>query len=233
MIKNIFIKNVLFFLLLFIGFYYVSASSNLELNDRESSISSDNIPKICTMEYAPVCWQPKMPECPEWLSCTMVMPELKTYSNKCMLAWDSATYKYDWECNLDTKINTPPVCPTYALPNCINDETLVNEKDTNWCDKMICIKNSIQQFPYNDISARLRVKSKILINKFIKKIESKWLSNIKNREVIDNIILKINNLENDRPELRDLLNYLRKLLIIQKERYLLNTSEFPDDFSDL
>ncbi len=54
--------------------------------------------KACTMEYAPVCGQPKMPVCTTGIACPMVMPLPKTYWNKCSLAAEWATYLYDGEC---------------------------------------------------------------------------------------------------------------------------------------
>ncbi len=53
---------------------------------------------VCTMEYAPVCWQPPMPKCSAEEACAQVMPAPKTYSNKCMMEADWATLLYGWEC---------------------------------------------------------------------------------------------------------------------------------------
>lgn len=82
--------------------------------------------------------------------------------------------------------------------------------------------------PVNDywLSSRLKTKSKILINSFISKLDKKWYSNSKNVEVIDAIISKLNALEDEKPTLSNLLNYLIELLKTKKEKY-------SDDFSDI
>ncbi len=68
------------------------------------------VPEICTEEYAPVCGQPPMPECPEGLACMQVMPAQQTYSNKCMMQQDGATLIHDGVCN-DANVPTVDVQP--------------------------------------------------------------------------------------------------------------------------
>ena len=86
------IRVLLSILLVFI--FWISLSNALELKDSL---------KICTMEYAPVCWQPPMPKCPEWMLCKLSMPIPKTYSNKCMLEASWANFLYNWECKSTSK----------------------------------------------------------------------------------------------------------------------------------
>lgn len=76
------------------------------------------------------------------------------------------------------------------------------------------------------LTSRLKTKSRILINSFVSKLEKKWYSNTKNVEVIDAIIIKLNTLEDEKPKLSNLLNYLIELLKVKKEKY-------SDDFSDI
>ena len=64
----------------------------------EFAVCEEENPLICTMEYAPVCAQPPMPTCPEWMICAQVIPAPKTYSNKCVMANAKAKYLYSWEC---------------------------------------------------------------------------------------------------------------------------------------
>jgi hypothetical protein len=66
------------------------------------------VPTICTMEYAPVCWQPAMPECSEWMACIQMMPAPVTYGNKCMMNAAKATLLNDWEC-IDNLVDVPVV----------------------------------------------------------------------------------------------------------------------------
>ncbi|MCK5536766.1 MAG: hypothetical protein KAI79_08060 [Bacteroidales bacterium] len=75
------------------------------------------------------------------------------------------------------------------------------------------------------MSSTLRVKSDILIRKFVNKIEERKLSNTKNVEVINNIIDKLNGLKEGKPKLNDIINYLVKKLEIQLEKY--------SDFSEI
>jgi len=60
----------------------------------------------CTTDYVPVCGQPPMPPCPEGFLCTQVMPEPKTYGNKCELGKAGAEFLYGGEC----QVEVIPVC---------------------------------------------------------------------------------------------------------------------------
>lgn len=52
---------------------------------------------VCTQEYAPVCGQPRY-SCPEGRICAAVMPQPKTYSNRCMMNAEGAAFLRDREC---------------------------------------------------------------------------------------------------------------------------------------
>lgn len=55
-------------------------------------------PIACTMEYAPVCGQPKW-SCPSGMFCATVMPAPQTYGNRCTLNASGATFLYSGECS--------------------------------------------------------------------------------------------------------------------------------------
>lgn len=56
---------------------------------------------ICTAEYAPVCGQPKW-SCPAGMMCAAVMPAPKTYSNRCAMNAEGATFISSGECSNTT-----------------------------------------------------------------------------------------------------------------------------------
>lgn len=67
------------------------------------SQSETTIPtKACTREYMPVCAQPKMPTCPEGMMCAQVMPEPKTYGNKCSAEAENAEVISEGACSEPT-----------------------------------------------------------------------------------------------------------------------------------
>jgi len=82
----------------------------------------------CTMDYTPVCWQPKMPECKEWLSCIQVMPTPITYGNKCMMNAEKATLLYNWECQKIEDIKNIKISKETDLVKVDVDFPLVNNK---------------------------------------------------------------------------------------------------------
>jgi len=60
--------------------------------------AATDTPVMCTMEYAPVCGQPPMPECPAGMACIQVMPQRETYGNACMARAAGATDVVVGEC---------------------------------------------------------------------------------------------------------------------------------------
>jgi hypothetical protein len=78
----------------------------------------------CTMEYAPVCGQPKW-YCPPGMGCAAVMPEPKTYGNRCMMNAEGAEFLYNGQCRSETYACTADAmqCPNGTWvgrtgPNC-------------------------------------------------------------------------------------------------------------------
>jgi len=58
-------------------------------------VGSDGI--ACTREYMPVCGQPKW-SCPAGMMCATVMPAPRTYSNRCSMDAEGATFLREGEC---------------------------------------------------------------------------------------------------------------------------------------
>lgn len=52
----------------------------------------------CTMEYDPVCGQPYMSECYDWIDCNQGMLDPQTYSNMCIMETEWASYIHDGNC---------------------------------------------------------------------------------------------------------------------------------------
>lgn len=57
-------------------------------------------PKVCTMEYTPVCGETPAKVCMS-LDCAQ---HEKTYSNRCSLDSESATFLYEWECTQKSEL---------------------------------------------------------------------------------------------------------------------------------
>jgi hypothetical protein len=145
--------------------------------------------KVCTMEYAPVCWQPPMSKCPHGVVCRIAKPQPKTYSNKCMLEWAWAEYLYKWACKKDIK----PVIP-YKLR--VKADLLVRKLGVK-VDKM-----------------RIKNESKIkIINSVIIKLEDLKLKKEKLWDLIDYIVaklkVKVDNLWEDFSDIENIFNTIK------------------------
>jgi len=77
------------------------------------------MPEVCTQEYAPVCGQPPMPECPAGTMCAQVMPEPQTYSNTCMMQQDGAMFVHNGEC-ANGSVPTVDVQPYQMISSPLN-----------------------------------------------------------------------------------------------------------------
>ena len=93
--------------------------------------------------------------------------------------------------------------------------------------------NTVIEKPVNNywLSSKVKMRARWMINKLIKRIDSKWVSNDKKIEIIDSIISKLNNLEEKKPKLSNLLNYLIELLKSKRENYSDDFSEIEDIFN--
>lgn len=74
----------------------------------------------CTLEYAPMCGQPPMAECPAGMACPQVMPAPKTYGNMCGLKADKAEFLYTGECEapINLEDTAPVACTKEYAPVC-------------------------------------------------------------------------------------------------------------------
>jgi hypothetical protein len=75
---------------------------------------------VCTLEYAPVCGLPPMPECPAGMACIQALPPPKTYDNICMMRAAGASLNHDGDCNISqsTAPLTPSACTKEYEPVC-------------------------------------------------------------------------------------------------------------------
>lgn len=90
-------------------------SRNSENNCEFDPCPNERTVKPCTREYMPVCAQPPMPECPEGMMCAQVMPEPKTYANKCVMENEGAEFLYEGGCKIEEpqKVEIPRNCQTW------------------------------------------------------------------------------------------------------------------------
>lgn len=99
------------------------------------NIYADNM-FACTEEYAPVCAQPPMPDCPEWMACIQVMPQPATYSNACVAKSYNAELLYEWECStwyIDYSDTSRKMHPSWDL-----NRDWINDCEYDWtCDDSI------------------------------------------------------------------------------------------------
>lgn len=98
---------------------------------QEISLEENDVPVICTMEYAPVCAEVKVQcvkaPCP---------PIKETFGNRCQMnANKLAKFLYNGECS-DHSIDKAD-CPSWSqpAPSFCSDGTIVDGgTDDNWCD---------------------------------------------------------------------------------------------------
>ncbi len=211
----------------------------------DEGINNDSpMPVACTMEYAPVCWKTSA-----W--------EYKTFSNKCNLIANKALYKYSWECREEKQVictmEYAPVCwrtregeyKTYSNKcmlqasdsyykyswECKELEKIEdkNEDDNSWYNQNIDWND---RNPYAEkISKKLRERADNIIEKFIKRMDASNMTDTQKIEKIDSLIAKLNEIENQRPQVSDLINYLVVLLQEKKNNYL--ESDILDELEGL
>jgi hypothetical protein len=142
-------------------------------------------PVACTMEYAPVCWKKESIQ--------------KTYSNKCMLNAEKATYLYSWECkdtNTEWVTNTDTKTKIYEYNIKIKAEKLVNsfiqkvEKTYSDTEKRISIINTVIEklSKLSETKPNQKQLIEFIISKLKTKIESYKSSDLGDIESIFNEI---------------------------------------------
>lgn len=71
---------------------------DLDESGKMKIIYTDEASTVCPEIYNPICAQPPMPECPAGMACPQVMPQPKTYSNRCKMEAAGATFLSPGEC---------------------------------------------------------------------------------------------------------------------------------------
>ena len=176
--------------------------------------------KACTKEYNPVCAQPPMPVCPEWMMCIQVMPQPKTYWNKCMALNENAKIISEWSCDSsnswviewsEPKACTReynPVCgyktvqcikaPCYPIYETYSNTCLANNDNSEIIHNWKCISPLLQNKIQNNLT---KIMEKIPSEKIEKSVELV-------SQKIDLIILKDNISEFK----KSIYKYLKSLL---------------------
>lgn len=168
-------------------------------------------PVACTREYIPVCAQPKMSKCKEWMSCIMVMPSPKTYWNDCSARAEWAEILYKWEC---WKSEEPVAC-TMEAKMCPDWKTYV------WRTWPKC---EFEKCPYV-LPVKTTKKLDILVQKVLDKAteaEKKWT--MKKTEFITKIMDKLIIINNEKPKMTKLVDYIYYKL--QDENNTISSSDW-------
>lgn len=109
-IKNVFKKGSVWTLYADENFNTTSLYQNKEFKSASEAITQmnkiDSKPKICTLQYDPVC--AKKDTGIRCITTPCPSSEIKTYGNKCMMNADDAEFLYDGECITEELHEAPP-----------------------------------------------------------------------------------------------------------------------------
>ena len=209
-------------------------------------------PKVCTMEYAPVCWLPPMPKCPEGVVCKLSMPKEKTYSNKCMLEAAWAKFLHKWECKDTIKpiwwdkdehgcyvsawytwCSAKNKCIRPWEEKCKKEEIKIPKNCTSWydwcntcsvkdgklwaCTKRYCLRQGNpkclkfeEKVKPVEVTDKLMKKADLLVDRFIKKLETKYKKDTDRERVLKIIIKKLDDYKEKKPSAEYLIDYINK-----------------------
>lgn len=200
--------------------YYRVCAITAEMNRYCSNVVKvyNEKPVACTMEYAPVCGYKD--------------GVYKTYGNKCMLDAAGAYKKYYGECKTETQPCTKeyiPVCwykdgnyKTYSNKCMMENDGAIKKFEGKCSD----------QTSYSDggygLTTYQKTKSKLIINKFLTRLEKTDYSNAKKIDIVDGIIEKLEDLSKEKSKkMMAMIQYLISLLEQAKDKYE------ETDFSDI
>jgi len=155
---------------------------------------------MCTMEYAPVCWETPPKVCLS-LDCAV---HQETYSNKCMMENAGSKFLYEGECKTELPEATDTKYYVWDTQQCMlmkyTCDTWYNYfSDTIGCG---CEKDLISQ----------EVKDRIdtLLEDFIEKLSDKWYS----KEVIQRVLARVGNrledMRDENPKYEWIIRYFLK-----------------------
>lgn len=207
---------------------------------RKVTLSQETVktetPTVCTMEYTPVCGKKE--------------GVYKTYSNKCMLNAEKATYLSQGECGTSTNASGStlvctkeyiPVCgkkeDSYKLypNNCLRENAGAWKAEMKYCEKSSEIPRPVNgswAFSTGSMNPNMQSifkKADSIIESFIKKLEEKDYSDEKIAQILGEVSTKLDTLKSQE-KYKVLIPYMQKRLAEAKAKYENNFSDLEKIF---
>lgn len=181
-------------------------------------------PKACPENWDPVCGKTQQKAC---LSLDCASHE-KTYSNMCFLESEKSEFLYEGECKEEKKELPKPTDRKYYIWDTLQCHVIDYMCEDGWqgfSDDIGCGCETEKDTLSDDAKKRLDT----VIANFIEKLENKWYSDEKIRDMILLVSLQLGQLKNEKPEYRDLIDYVLYVLRQYDEKYKENNLKIIED----